>query len=91
MPKKEEEPTLASLVGDSFALIQHGIDHVIDWGFSKMKESEKELPPVQKIKNPYLRGAAKAGRGFLGFIASAGTSYYKTYNELKKTDSTKQP
>lgn len=89
MPKKEE-PTLASLVGDSFALIQHGIDHVIDWGFSKMKESEKEMPPVKKIKNPYVRNAAKVGRGVLHFFGSAGQAYYKTYTELKKTGSGKK-
>jgi len=81
--KKEtaQDPSLAEIAGEGFALLQHGIDRTIEWGFKKMKEAEKTKPTT--IENPYLKNAAEAGRKTLGFLGRAGQAYYKRYEELK--------
>ena len=47
MPK-EKDPTLASLLGSSFALLQHGMDRAIEWGFGKIKESGEKIPVLSR-------------------------------------------
>ncbi len=71
---------MASLLGRSFALIQHGMDRVIEWGFAKMQEVPKE---DKTFENPTLRKAAKAGRSVLRFFGGMGKAYYEHYEELK--------
>lgn len=79
-----EDPTLAEVVGGGFAVLQHGIDKVVTWGFRKMKDVQQGTDPEKDIENPHLQKAAKLGRGLLGFVADAGQAYYKSYEELKK-------
>jgi len=87
---KKDDPTLPGLIGQSFAILQHGLDRVVDWGFSKMKETG-DMPDteVKKIDNPYLRRAAAFGKSTLKFLGNAGDAYYRTYEELKKDGSKK--
>ncbi len=81
---KEREPNgMAALLGRSFALLQHGMDKVIEWGFSKMQNVPKE---DQAFENPTLRKAAKAVRGVLRFFGGMGKAYYAYYEELKARD-----
>lgn len=87
---KKEEEGMAELLGESFALLQHGIDKVIDWGFSKMREIPPQEKEEQTIKNPALRSLANAGRGIARFFGSAGSAYYRSYEELKRKNNTKQ-
>lgn len=88
MTKKNDtaqDPSLAEIAGEGFALLQHGIDKAVAWGFKKMKEVDTEESP--EITNPYLRTAADAGRKTLGFLGRAGQAYYKRYEELKTKQS----
>ena len=84
-----EDPTLTEVVGGGFAVVQHGIDKVITWGFKKMKDAEQGTNPDADIENPHLRKAAKIGRGVMGFIADNGQAYYKSYEELKRSSGKK--
>lgn len=90
MPKKDD-PTLASLVGKSAAIVQHGLDKVIEWGFAKIKEtSDTSEKRISKIKNKHLSRAAKIGRVSLRFLGEAGQAFYRTYDELKRESSDKK-
>lgn len=81
---EEDDPTLAEVVGGGFAVLQHGIDKVATWGFSKMKDVQRKTDPETDIANPYLKRAAKIGRGVMGFIADTGEAYYRSYEEMKR-------
>lgn len=85
-----EDPTLAEVVGGGFAVLQHGIDKVVTWGFSKMKDVQQNTNPDADIANPHLKKAAKIGRGLMGFIADAGQAYYSSYEEMKRKSATKK-
>lgn len=86
-PAGNEPENMAALLGKTFALVQHGMDKVIEWGFSKIKDIPKE-GGEKKIENPALRNAAKAGRGVLRFFGGMGKAYYEYYEELKKHSKT---
>lgn len=87
MNKKHDDPTLASLVGKSLALVQFGIDKAAGWGFRKMKEVSKQpSKPPKAHDNPVLHKAAKAGKFVLRFLGSAGEEFYKSYDELKRNE-----
>lgn len=81
---KDDDPTLAEVVGGGFAILQHGIDKVASWGFSKMKDMQRNTDPDADIANPHLKKAAKVGRGIMGFIADTGQAYYRSYEEMKR-------
>ncbi len=72
--------SIARLIGNSYAQVQHGIDRAIEWGFSKMEEQAKAAPKKKKK----VSGVERAGRGVLGFLGAAGEAYFRTYSNLKK-------
>lgn len=85
-----DDPTLAEVVGGGFAVVQHGIDKVVSWGFAKMKDVQQNTNPEADIANPHLKKAAKIGRGLMGFIADTGQAYYKSYEEIKRSSANKR-
>ena len=77
--------SIARLVGNSYAHVQHGIDKAIEWGFAKMEEQAKTAPPKKSKKPEGVAGNAAAfARGFFGVLGEAGSAYFRTYEELKK-------
>lgn len=80
----DQVKSVARLIGNSYAHVQHGIDRAIEWGFTKMEEQAKT--PVKKKKKPKGVGGnvAAFGRGFFSVLGEAGGAYFRTYNELKK-------
>lgn len=77
--------SLARLIGNSYAHVQHGIDKAIEWGFDTM-EKQAKAAPAKKAKRPagVAGNAAAFARGFFSVLGEAGTAYYRTYEELKK-------
>jgi len=75
----------AKLVGHGLAHVQDGMDFAIDIGFKTMKKVA-DLPEEKKKKNDnkYIHMSKKAGKEVLGFLGTAGDSFYKKYGELKK-------
>jgi hypothetical protein len=74
--------SIARLVGNSYAHLQHGIDKAIEWGFATM---EKQVASAPKKKPKGVAGNVLGfGRGFLSVIGEAGSAYFRTYEELKK-------
>ncbi len=82
--EQQEDPGLAEVLGKGYAHLQHGIDRVIAWGFSKMNDLEGEEPTEKEIMNPHLRTAANIGRKAVSFVCKAGNAYFKTYEDLKR-------
>lgn len=80
---------IADFLGSGYAHLQHGIDRLIGWGFSKMKESGTEEEKVHSFESPYLNAAARAGKGALRFVGNMGEAYFHTYEELKKKNTKK--
>jgi len=77
--------SVARLLGNAYAHLQHGIDRGIEWGFSKMQEQAADAPRAKKQKPKGTLGNVFAfGKGFVGVIGEAGEAYYRTYEELKK-------
>lgn len=77
--------SLARLLGNSYAHVQHGIDKGIEWGFATMEKQAKAAPKTKAIKPKGIVGNAGAfARGFFSVIGEAGTAYFRTYEELKK-------
>ncbi|MDD5056052.1 MAG: hypothetical protein PHZ00_07360 [Candidatus Peribacteraceae bacterium] len=85
--RRNEEPrNLATFLGRSYALVQHGMDKVIEWGFARMQDVSKEKeqePAAEPERSTLLHGIAKTGRGVIRFFGVAGKSYYRYYEELK--------
>jgi hypothetical protein len=74
--------SLARLLGNSYAHVQHGIDKAIEWGFATM---EKQASAAPKKKPTGVAGNVLGfGKGFLSVIGEAGSAYFRTYEELKK-------
>ncbi len=86
-PDDDAPESMAALIGRSFALVQHGMDKVIAWGFAKMQDVPKE---DRTLENPTLRKAAKAGRGVLRFFGGMGKAYYEHYEKLKADEQQKE-
>ena len=88
MPQRDDQKPqgMAALIGGSFAHLQHGIDRLTEWGFSKMRQ----IPPEEKSSKTGTLPIAspsrllRLGRGAVRFLGIAGEEYYKTYEELKK-------
>ncbi len=77
--------SIARLLGNGYAHVQHGIDRSIEWGFTKMEEQAKVAPKKATQKPKGITGNVAAfARGFVGVLGEAGGAYFKTYNELKK-------
>ena len=77
--------SVARLLGNSFAYVQHGIDRAIEWGFATMEEQAKGKSKSVKKKPKGVTGNVAAfARGFFGVLGAAGSAYYRTYEELKK-------
>lgn len=75
--------SVARLIGNSYAHVQHGIDRAIEWGFETMQkqaEVREKAPP----KNTAAGKVATVGKGVLGFLGAAGEAYFRTYSDLKK-------
>lgn len=83
MSKKEEKAGIPGLIGEGFAHLQHGLDRLTEWGFESMKKSAAE-PPRKESKNLFLRELKRFGKISMKTLGKMGTSYYKTYEELKK-------
>lgn len=74
--------SVARLIGNSYAHVQHGVDVAIEWGFTKMKEQEKTA--TKSVAKTPAGKVEKVGRGILGVIGAAGDAYFRTYSELKR-------
>lgn len=74
------------MIGHGYAHVQHGMDLVIEWGFKKIKETEKQQKADTIEQKPTYTGRVKtAARGVFGFIGTAGQSYFAKYEELKRS------
>ncbi len=84
-----KDPSWAELLGAGLAHLQNGVDHVAEWGFSKMKALDR---PEKRDASPRraVRMVKSAGRRGIAFIGALGDAYYKKYEKLKgrhgKTD-----
>jgi hypothetical protein len=78
----------AKILGSSYAYLQHGIDKVIEWGFDKLQEANKQQSTFKDVKEGHR--AIRALRNTVGFIGEAGSVYYKTYEKLKRDDDSKE-
>ncbi len=79
--------SLARLLGNSYAHVQHGIDKGIEWGFATMEKQAASSPKKTSKKPTGIVGnAAGFARGFFTAIGEAGTAYFRTYEELKKRE-----
>jgi hypothetical protein len=76
--------SLARLIGNSYAHVQHGIDRAIEWGFATMEEQAKTAPKKKKKPEGVAGNAAAFARGFFSVVGEAGTAYFRTYENLKK-------
>lgn len=77
--------SIARLLGNGYAHLQHGIDRSIEWGFTKMEEQAKVAPKKAAQKPKGITGNVAAfARGFVGVLGEAGSSYYRTYERLKR-------
>lgn len=74
--------SLARLLGNAYAHVQHGIDRGIEWGFATMEKQAKASP--KKKPTGVAGNALGFAKGFFSVIGEAGTAYFKTYEELKK-------
>lgn len=72
---------IAELIGFTYAHLQNGIDHVVDWGLQRMREVGKNDVQTQK-KEPSSK-AVKAAKGTLRFLGETGDAYFRTYEKLK--------
>lgn len=76
--------SIARLLGNAYAHVQHGIDKAIEWGFMTMeKQAHAEAKTTKKPKGVAGNIGAFA-RGFFGVLGEAGGAYYRTYEALKK-------
>lgn len=85
--KKTTTAKTASFIGESFALFQHTIDKTVEWGFDKLQGTANKPKPKQKTPTSFVDKAKLAGSGTISFIGSAGTAYYKKYEQLKQKKS----
>lgn len=76
--------SIARLLGNGYAHVQHRIDQGIEWGFMKMEEQAKVAPKNVKKSKGVMGKTAAFARGFFGVLGEAGGAYFKTYSELKK-------
>jgi hypothetical protein len=76
--------SLARLLGNAYAHVQHGIDRGIEWGFAKMEEQAKDVSKKRSEAKGVVANVAGFARGFFGVLGEAGSAYYRTYEELKK-------
>jgi len=76
---------LARFLGTTYAHVQHGLDQLIEWSVSKLKDVDarpkKEVPPTKG--NPAVHVTMKVVRGALGFIGTGFETYFTKYRELK--------
>ena len=75
---KKKRSNLASLLGRSYAYVQHSLDIATSWAFEKLSsvsssaKKESEHPVTKALKN-------------LGtFVGEAGSSFYDEYERLKE-------
>ena len=73
----------AMVIGMGLALVQDTTDRVVAWGFSKLKDVEKDSKPSE---NKIINAAKKTG----GFIGETGSEYYKAYEKLKARRESKE-
>lgn len=77
--------SLARLIGNSYAHVQHGIDVAIEWAFATMEKQAETAPKKRAAKAKGVTGNLAAfARGFFSVLGEAGGAYFKTYGELKK-------
>ena len=76
--------SLARLLGNAYAHVQHGIDKTIEWGFATMEKQAKAAPKKKAKPEGVAGNAAAFARGFFGVLGEAGSAYFRTYEELKK-------
>lgn len=77
--------SLARLLGNAYAHVQHGIDVAIEWGFRKMEEQAKSAPKKGAKKPTGVAGnVAGFAKGFFSVLGEAGGAYFRTYSDLKK-------
>ena len=77
---------IATFIGKSYAHVQHGLDCLLEWGVTKMKQAEPVPPDRRNNANRYVHLAETAVRGTLGFIGTMATSYFEKYRELKASE-----
>jgi hypothetical protein len=74
--------SMGALLGGTLALVQHGVDKAVEWGFGKLRGMPRH-GSEEEIEQPALRGVLRFGRGVLRFVGGVGTAYYRRYEELK--------
>lgn len=81
--KKNDNITLAALLGSTWAIAQHGIDLAVTGLFRRLKQNT--VPSKQpKKKTGWVQYGIDFTRGFVGFIGETGDAYMSTYEELKR-------
>ncbi len=76
--------SVARLLGNSYAHVQHGIDVLIEWGFKTMEEQAKTAPKNGKKQTGVAGNIGAFAKGFFGALGEGGQAYFRTYEELKK-------
>lgn len=77
---QKKEP-IAERLGETFAVMQHGMDLVAEWGMRKMRDVQKAKPST-KDTTP-LGKVMGFGRNAVSFLGAVGDSYYQKYEEAK--------
>lgn len=74
----------ARTLGAGLAHIQNGVDHVIEYGFGKLKDLDTTPKKHNQPANRLVRGVFSVLGGTAKFIGMLGDSYFKAYEELKR-------
>ncbi len=71
-------------MGSLLALLQHGADQVIEWGFHSLEKIPEDKKAQQK--KGMIGNILRFGKGSVRFVGRMGSAYYQRYEELKKND-----
>jgi hypothetical protein len=82
----KQADSIARVLGKSYAYLQDGMDRVIAYGFERMRDANEQQPKKTKPQKPttILGHVGQAARSMVGFFGTAGDSYYRTYDDLKR-------
>ncbi len=82
----KQADSIARVLGKSYAYLQDGMDRVIAYGFERMRDANgQQAKTVQRKKPTTVLGRIGEGaRSLVGFFGTAGDSYYRTYDDLKR-------
>ncbi len=76
--------SLGKPVGKFFAHVQHTLDNVASWGFSKLQQASKQDSSGTQEQSGKVAVVKKFLRKGAGILGEAGTSYFEEYEKLKQ-------